>query len=308
MKKTILTLTAMMAFCLGADAQYIMKITKADGDVITLNADDVASVTFEQSGDEQEGTTYTGWVNAGSAYFSCMVNNGDKITVSENGDGSVNVIYAGNTWGNGIFENVSVTQSAEGITLGETEGKLTMAGHGGVKEYDAILKSATISADQKTVTAEISVPSVMGGTTIEFQQGIAPLAKIFAKATKLGGWSDASSAYFQGMASANDTITITAVDDSSLTVELKSETWGEAKFENVPATVTAEGYALNGEVESTILMPGMGGGEPKSYAVTLKSGSIAATLDEFAVTFNAPAVLGGTTIEFQDGETPASEE
>ena len=51
MKKILLTLVATMMLCLGASAQqYVMKITKADGSTVEVNADDIKDVTFVQMG------------------------------------------------------------------------------------------------------------------------------------------------------------------------------------------------------------------------------------------------------------------
>ena len=51
MKKILLTLVATMMLCLGASAQqYVMKITKADGSTVEVNADDIKDVTFVQTG------------------------------------------------------------------------------------------------------------------------------------------------------------------------------------------------------------------------------------------------------------------
>jgi uncharacterized cupredoxin-like copper-binding protein len=51
MKKILLTLVATMMLCLGASAQqYVMKITKADGNTVEINADDIKDVTFVQTG------------------------------------------------------------------------------------------------------------------------------------------------------------------------------------------------------------------------------------------------------------------
>ena len=51
MKKFLLTLVA-ATLCLGLSAQkqYVMKITKADGSTVEINADDVKDVTFVQEG------------------------------------------------------------------------------------------------------------------------------------------------------------------------------------------------------------------------------------------------------------------
>lgn len=51
MKKFILTLVATTMLCLGVSAQqYVMKITKADGSTVEVNADDIKDVTFVQTG------------------------------------------------------------------------------------------------------------------------------------------------------------------------------------------------------------------------------------------------------------------
>ena len=52
MKKNLLTLIAILMLCLGVNAQtqYVMKITKADGSTIELNADEVQDVTFVKTG------------------------------------------------------------------------------------------------------------------------------------------------------------------------------------------------------------------------------------------------------------------
>ena len=51
MKKFLLTLVATTMLCLGISAQqYVMKITKADGSTVEVNADDIKDVTFVQTG------------------------------------------------------------------------------------------------------------------------------------------------------------------------------------------------------------------------------------------------------------------
>ena len=54
MKKFLLTLVATTMLCLGVSAQkqYVMKITKADGSTVELNADDIKDVTFVQTGSD----------------------------------------------------------------------------------------------------------------------------------------------------------------------------------------------------------------------------------------------------------------
>ena len=48
MKKGLLTFIAASAFCLGANAQYVMKVTKSNGEVAEFSADEVLNVTFDK--------------------------------------------------------------------------------------------------------------------------------------------------------------------------------------------------------------------------------------------------------------------
>ena len=52
MKKILLTLVATTMLCLGVSAQkqYVMKITKANGETVEVNAKDIKDVTFVQTG------------------------------------------------------------------------------------------------------------------------------------------------------------------------------------------------------------------------------------------------------------------
>ena len=54
MKKILLSLVATTMLCLGVNAQkqYIMKITKADGSTVEINADNIKDVTFVQEGND----------------------------------------------------------------------------------------------------------------------------------------------------------------------------------------------------------------------------------------------------------------
>lgn len=96
-----------------------------------------------------------------------MENDGDKVTVTKVGDNTVNVIYAGKTWGAGTFEKVTVAASADGK-------EYAISGQGTMKmgmdpkklaDYPATLKG-TIKDGMKVFTFTITVPSVMGGVAI----------------------------------------------------------------------------------------------------------------------------------------------
>lgn len=94
-------------------------------------------------------------------------NDGDKVTVTKVGDNTVNVIYAGKTWGAGTFEKVTVAASADGKEYAISgQGTMKMAMHGNApKDYPATLK-ATVQEGKKVFNFKITVPDVMGGTVI----------------------------------------------------------------------------------------------------------------------------------------------
>lgn len=48
MKKGLLTFIAALVFCLGANAQYVMKVTKTNGEVTEFSADEIQNVSFDQ--------------------------------------------------------------------------------------------------------------------------------------------------------------------------------------------------------------------------------------------------------------------
>ena len=296
MKKYILTLTAALSMSLGVNAQYTMKVTKTDGTTIEIAANDVKEVTFTTV---EAGNTYNGWTEAGSAYFNGMANNGDKAEFTKGDGDTYNLVLTSQTWGVAKINGISYNENGDVVTLKETDGTITMAGHGGSKDYDCVLKSGQF--DSKSCLLEILAPAVMGGTTMKFQTGIAPAEKVIAK--QYGGWSNANAAYFQNMATDKDTVTITVNDDATLKVIYKSETWGEGTFENVKVTTGTDEYTLS-ETNGKVLMPGMGGGEPKEYEAVLKSGTIMADGKTYTLEISIPAVMGGTTLTFQQGSAP----
>ena len=299
MKKIILTLTALMALSLGARAQYIMKITKADGTVVTMNADDVQSVTFEQAGISG---TYEGWTSASAAYFQGMVNKGDWVVIDATGDGAARLTYTSQTWGVAVFEGIAVSEDADHYTLGETDGTITMSGHGGTNDYAATLVSGTVGKQTGSCDIVVKAPSVMGGTTMTFSTENLPAA--LAVEGSYDGWTSASAVYFQNMNNNGDSVTLAAASATTVNLTYTSQTWGTAQFKGVSITETADGYTLSTEAESTILMPGMGGGEAKEYACSFEGGTLSADLTGYTFTFKAPAVMGGTTMTFRQGTMP----
>lgn len=118
--------------------------------------------------------TYAGWTNVSSQYFQSMTSDNDTVVIAANGEGAVSLSYTSATWGKARFENVTIGKGNNEYTLGETNGTIRMSNRGVENDYGAVLKTAAISLDKSTYNVEIFVADVMGGTTIAFQQGVAP--------------------------------------------------------------------------------------------------------------------------------------
>ena len=108
----------------------------------------VASAAFTACDDDDDATlsqavstTYEGYIDASSAYFSGNYEDGVSFVVKENTDETVNVSFSSETWGDYTFEAAVVTDSASSYYI-KGNGKAAMAAHGGQatkNEYDCSL-------------------------------------------------------------------------------------------------------------------------------------------------------------------------
>lgn len=121
------------------------------------------------------------------------------------------------------------------------------------------------------------------------------------------GWTNATAAYFpDGMANEGDSIAVTAVKDGVVKVDYHSTSWGTATFSSVTVSESEEAYVFQ-EAEGTIAIslggsPHGGGAAPKEYAAILKQGVISKDKKTYEFVISAPAVMGGTTLTFKEGE------
>jgi hypothetical protein len=113
--------------------------------------------------------TYAGSVSASFKYSDTpMINDNDSVVVTKNSDNTVNVIYIGQTWGKGVFENIPVTVTTDAYTL-EGSGKISMGMSAAtVKDYDATFKATLSRTPDGEDTFVFTLASVMGGTVITF--------------------------------------------------------------------------------------------------------------------------------------------
>ena len=242
---------------------------------------------------------YADWTSATFKYSATpMATDNEKLTFSV-ANGKLNVELASNQWGTATFSNVTVTQEGSNFKLtGAGSAQLGMHG-GSSKAHDCTL-AATVSKDKKKMNVIITYPAVMGGTTVTFTLGEAPAAQLLAGT--YNGWTKGDSNYFKNRTQNGEKLAITANEDGTVNVKLTSQMWGETTIANVKAEKTTNGFALSGSGKFSMSM----GTNAKEYDCTL-SGTLSADKTTYSVTFNLPAVMGGLTIAFAEGEAPAAE-
>ena len=119
--------------------------------------------------------SYEGYTSASCAMFEDMVNDGETLVIADAGDGTVKLTVSSEMWGTFSAESVKVMASGENYEL-KGEGKVSMAmGDAEPKEYDFTVEG-TISSDKKVEITYVC-PAVMGGLTIVFRDGEAPVAE-----------------------------------------------------------------------------------------------------------------------------------
>lgn len=158
--KKIYTLILLLipAFCLQAQN---VKINLANGDFVSYKADQISSIEFNAE-EEVLFHEFTGWLLVSSGYFNDMYY-GDQavVKVYRKGEGYTCRFYD-DTWGIGSFDITIAKGQISGT------GTLTMDNHrGSLTAYEATM-SGTMTA------INISVPGVMGGTSIKWNYGAAP--------------------------------------------------------------------------------------------------------------------------------------
>ena len=113
--------------------------------------------------------TYEGYTLASSNYFHDNFTADEQVTVVKASDNTVNLTLVSNTWGTSTIEGASVTANGSRYTL-SVNGTCTMTGMGGAERtYDCSLTADIASLADATVT--VSLPAVMGGSTVVFKTG-----------------------------------------------------------------------------------------------------------------------------------------
>lgn len=125
--------------------------------------------------------TYTGYSVAEHKYISIPVTTpGEKITIAANENGTCDISFPSGS-GYGTFTISGAAVSAKGNTYSISgEGKTVMGMTAESQKEYACTVEGTISSDKKTVSVVLTCPTVMGGLTVEFIAGEAPVNMIIA--------------------------------------------------------------------------------------------------------------------------------
>ena len=118
--------------------------------------------------------SYTCWLEAKSAYFSGMYEDGLKLRVSAVSEETAYVTFTSSTWGVYEIPEAKVVKESDGSFTVSGDGMTQMPSHGGssMSEYDCSVSASVKSS--KEVVFTFSVPDVMGGTTVVLTSGTLP--------------------------------------------------------------------------------------------------------------------------------------
>ncbi len=242
---------------------------------------------------------YTGWTSGQFKYSSTpLATDNEKLTIAV-ADGKMSLQLVSNQWGTATVSDVTVTETGSDYSLSGS-GSATLGMHGSeAKAYDCTL-AGTISKDKKTANLTITYPAVMGGTTITFTLGEAPAAQLLAGS--YSGWTKGDCTYFKNRTQNDEKVAISSNDDGTVDVKLTSQMWGETTISGVKAEKTDNGFTLTGSGTFT-----MGMGDKKTDYDCNLTGTLSADKQTYSIVFNMPAVMGGLTITFAQGEAPNAE-
>jgi hypothetical protein len=114
--------------------------------------------------------TYEGYTVANATYFQNMVAEDQKVSIAKNADATYTVTYTSDTWGTFTISPVVATYvSGKYVLAGE--GSTQMGMNGNVKEYACTL-TGEVDVEKTAPSFLFTVPSVMGGMTIQFYPGV----------------------------------------------------------------------------------------------------------------------------------------
>ena len=149
------------------DARMEFKIPKVMGDMT------IVFRTGDAPADLMLAGAYKGYTDADCTMFQDRYTDGESVTLTANGDGTVKVLFESATWGN--FQVAAATAAKkEGAYTFSGSGKVAMGmGGGPATDYDFTVSGST-NAAKDDYSIVFKVPAVMGGLTVTLLPGTAP--------------------------------------------------------------------------------------------------------------------------------------
>ena len=116
---------------------------------------------------------YKGYTDADCTMFQNRYTDGESVTLTANGDGTVKVVFESSAWGS--FQVAAATaERKDGMYTFSGSGKVAMGmGGGPATDYDFTVNGSTDAA-KDSYSIVFNVPAVMGGLTITLLPGTAP--------------------------------------------------------------------------------------------------------------------------------------
>lgn len=116
--------------------------------------------------------TYEGYTDADCAMFQDRYTDGESVKLTDNGDGSVKVVFESASWGTFTVESATATKEGEEYVF-TGSGSVAMGMGESTSNYDFTLSGRT-NAAKDDFSIAFNVPAVMGGLTITLLPGTAP--------------------------------------------------------------------------------------------------------------------------------------
>lgn len=217
----------------------------------------------------------------------------ESLTLTATSSTTVSVSYTNDTWGTYEADDVTVSKSGSSYVL-SGEGTASISGHSGSSTYDFTL-SGTANSSGEITSMEFTM-TFMGGTTITFVEGDAPAAYIIDGEYICDG---VASFIYGSLSYEGDTVTVTAVSETTVDVTYTNEDWGEFSLSDLSVTENSDGsYSLSGEGEADLSSHS---GSTSGYAYTFEA-TISSDCSDYTFTFDLPSVMSGTTITLTPAE------
>lgn len=230
--KKIFTLIAVALMGVTAVNAQSVKINKADGTTLTFSSSEIKNIEFLPNAEAPDTVVmrqYTGYITVTNTVFNnTYFGDSARIEVLKVGEKQLCHFHDG-TWGDGLFDFTLSNGNISGT------GKMTINYQGNTKSYDATL-------DGKMTSFTISIPGIMGGTTIKWTYGEVPQALKIA-----GSYVGSNSLMIGGMmgpfvdedsqytitANADGTINLTTAEEQYLNTQMGDITLGSYTISNI---------------------------------------------------------------------------